>query len=1339
MTAPPVARFRPHRLGIVGLYEYADQEFAVEDGRLALRGRNTSGKSKALELLIPFVLDGDITPRKLDPFASSAKTMRWNLIECTDPYPERRATKRVGYVWAEFRVVDDDGSERFLTCGIGLEATRSADGVKDRWYFTTPLRVGADLELTRLVGDGGMQPVVRSDLVDQLRAGGALHDGPTAYKEALRAQLMPFATPELYEQMLEIIRQLRKPKLSDSLNVKGLSTMLSGALPAVDEALVRKLGDALEQLHELQRQHDELRDARGEVASLVSGESRSYARGVLAVRGERLKAAVGVYDRSRASARACEDGHAAAKEALAGAAATVGRVQTDHRRVTEEHLELVGSEAYKAVGLLEARAREHEQAQRRAARAGASATRLHDQLDVAGTLLAEEQAAALAAEEAVTAVLARLAALLSQVGLDCPVAERAALDALPGRMAVRAQDVQRASMLAATLASALEVMRAIADPLALAATRRDEAAVAAATCHSLLEDALECFDDGLQAWRLSLRELSIGDEQLERLAALAAQDGDPGALLTELAAGRVDELAGEQARVTSRRSTLSAELASAVARVGEIEERQDPEPPVLHPRRASRDGRPGAPLWAVCDFAADLPDEQRPLLEAALEDAGILDAWIAPDGSVHDADLTLIADGDLDTGGAGAGTRATLADMLVAAPGARSIDAAVVTRVLRSIALDGPVSVAPGRFRFGPLRGRAAKPVAEYIGAAARAALRERLLSQARAVVGGLEEELQRVDAELEQVAAAREQLARERRSLPDVAELRSALRAERRTADRLAAREEQLSELVVQRERYERDVSGARDALHAHAGSTRLPTDAAALRAAAEAIDRAGFECERTQQALLDAAGARCRVDAARRALGDAETAHREAADDLRAAQDDEASAAGRLAAAETTDGASVSELRARVAALRADIHRLDGARDGAEQAHRDAIGAAKDTERLAGEAVAQVAIAETERVAALDGVRRLGEHDLFTAAVGPHASPEDERLAATWPLTTALDRVRALPVLDANVDLSARARRLSDAVSRLGQKLVAFDMDAVSFTSDDLTLVEITRAGHRRTPSTMLSDLDGDLEHREQVLSARRREVLGKALLAEIAEHLRGRITTVRATVRARNEILRRCPTGAGRSVSLSWDVDEDAGAPAAVLALLGDRSTEHVAKAQRDALFAFLEQRIADARAGAADEASQTAIVDHLSVALDYRRWWRFTLHLHEPDGSVRKLTPRTQGLGSGGEQSVLMHLPLFATAAALYDLAPGAPRIVALDEAMDGIDPQTREQVFALLVELDLDWVMTSYDLNPCVATVPRVGFYELHRENAEWGVWAQHFVWDGQTTTEVVDG
>lgn len=367
------------------------------------------------------------------------------------------------------------------------------------------------------------------------------------------------------------------------------------------------------------------------------------------------------------------------------------------------------------------------------------------------------------------------------------------------------------------------------------------------------------------------------------------------------------------------------------------------------------------------------------------------------------------------------------------------------------------------------------------------------------------------------------------------------------------------------------------------------------------------------------------------------------------------------------------------------------------------------------------------------------LGRHDLFSAALGADA-PDDERGSDVWALTTALERIRTLPPLDVGADLGRRARRVSDAVSALQRSLVAFDMDASTVHADGITLIEVARDGRRTTPTAMVGELDGEIAHREQVLSAKRREVLGWALLGEIAEHLRQRVTEVRASVRARNETLRRCPTGAGRTVSLSWEPDEAAAAAVEVLELLGDRAAPNLGRREQEMLHAFLERQIAEARSGLEDGAAGTPrIADHLAVALDYRRWFRFTLHLHERDGSRRRLTACTQGLGSGGEQSVLMHLPLFATAAALYDLAPGAPRIVALDEALDGIDPQTREQVFALLVELDLDWIMTSYDLNPCVATVPQAGLYELHRDNAEWGVWAQHFIWDGRAVTEVVDG
>jgi hypothetical protein len=51
-----------------------------------------------------------------------------------------------------------------------------------------------------------------------------------------------------------------------------------------------------------------------------------------------------------------------------------------------------------------------------------------------------------------------------------------------------------------------------------------------------------------------------------------------------------------------------------------------------HPGSAT--SAPGAPLWKVTDFAPGLSDAERAGLEAALEAAGILDAWVTPEGNL---------------------------------------------------------------------------------------------------------------------------------------------------------------------------------------------------------------------------------------------------------------------------------------------------------------------------------------------------------------------------------------------------------------------------------------------------------------------------------------------------------------------------------------------------------------------------------------------------------------------------------------------------------------------------------------------------------------------------------
>src|SRR5689334_20542418 len=101
LTAHP-HRFRLHRAGISNIWQYDDQVFQFEDGRLLLRGKNGAGKSKALEILLPFLLDGDT--KRLDATGAGRTTFRWLMSEGA------AGVNRQGFAWLELRRVDEAGA-----------------------------------------------------------------------------------------------------------------------------------------------------------------------------------------------------------------------------------------------------------------------------------------------------------------------------------------------------------------------------------------------------------------------------------------------------------------------------------------------------------------------------------------------------------------------------------------------------------------------------------------------------------------------------------------------------------------------------------------------------------------------------------------------------------------------------------------------------------------------------------------------------------------------------------------------------------------------------------------------------------------------------------------------------------------------------------------------------------------------------------------------------------------------------------------------------------------------------------------------------------------------------
>ncbi len=104
------------RAGIANVYQYTDEVLRFGGGRLLLRGVNGSGKSTAMNMLLPFLLDADV--RRIDAAGDQAGVLRsWMLAG-------RDETRPTGYLWLEMARGADH-----LTFGCGIKANRNTGNV----------------------------------------------------------------------------------------------------------------------------------------------------------------------------------------------------------------------------------------------------------------------------------------------------------------------------------------------------------------------------------------------------------------------------------------------------------------------------------------------------------------------------------------------------------------------------------------------------------------------------------------------------------------------------------------------------------------------------------------------------------------------------------------------------------------------------------------------------------------------------------------------------------------------------------------------------------------------------------------------------------------------------------------------------------------------------------------------------------------------------------------------------------------------------------------------------------------------------------------------------------
>src|SRR5438067_9664159 len=133
-------------------------------------------------------------------------------------------------------------------------------------------------------------------------------------------------------------------------------------------------------------------------------------------------------------------------------------------------------------------------------------------------------------------------------------------------------------------------------------------------------------------------------------------------------------------------------------------------------------------------------------------------------------------------------------------------------------------------------------------------------------------------------------------------------------------------------------------------------------------------------------------------------------------------------------------------------------------------------------------------------------------------------------------------------------------------------------------------------------------EIEHRERLLNARERELIEEHLVNEIASHLQELIHDAEVQVNDMNEELRQRPTSTGMRLRFRWTPRPDGPAGLAEARARLMRQVHDAWSADdRGAVSAFLKAQIDAVRAANVNR----TWLEHLTEALDYRHWHRFTI--------------------------------------------------------------------------------------------------------------------------------
>lgn len=1332
-------QWKMHRLGFRNFWLYDKEDFVIEDGHLLLRGSNASGKSITTQSFIPFILDGNRSPERLDPFGSRDRKMDYYLLG------DGERDESTGYLFLEFKKKD---LNVYLTIGIGLRAQKGKN--MDFWGFCLcdGRRIGHDFELYEKLGRQ-MLPLSKQKLKNVIGDRENWAENSGAYKKLVNDRLYQFQDIRQFDQMIQLLINVRAPKLSKDFRPTLVKDILRNSLQVLSDDDLSAMVSTMERMDELTDTLQGYNDAL-KSAAIIRNEYTRYNQFVL---GRKGKAYSDACDKTQRQRNSLKD-----QQERLNLLSAERKAQT--QRKDDAHTAFIQAKGQRNAmgdGDLVQQQRKLEDERENAQRQKSQLDTGIQQLNGLENTISQKERQLRDLKQTLQEYEREIQSNLRQLDIINQILlmgdeHQTFIKSPANDQMLRTALRTRTRMLVQGLDSIRKLIQA-QDSYDQAAQALDHANAQQAKANAIVQSAQfqeqeerDHIIENFARWQQDCAELLLSEQDSLFIKQMLARYRAPSDWtviqnrLNEQFQTHSLKLNSEKFQIDTQLESLVKDTKEKEKELDEVRSRPDPIPPRREQTNALRiqltmNGIPHAAFYETVDFSDNLPQHTRDCLEAQLMDAGLLDALIVP-GEYHEQIQDLLEDYPDSFLIPGEPVADPITSLVPDPDSSLSPLAAVCLNSISQSDMNATTAIMPdGRFRNGIIQGRShGYDPAGYIGATARRANRERQIAQLEQQLRQLENQIKQVQQQKNIIMLRMEKLQFEWTQLPNTADLDCAIETlvdAQRLLDSAVAESRRCSEAEQQAKR----TLGIQNS-HCLDCCRTLPYERTEA-----AYEEAQAAAEEYSEQLNDIHNNYAYLQASHQRYDDIDA-------DLSVEYD-------RLAKQKNVNSASELNLKKiqavileietylsrpenidrarRIQELDAEIQRQDQAERDAEKqcikltADIDAVNA--DIQRH-NDQLRELILAEMElekyfkedlQLGLVDKVASINQTDPCTLA----------RQASS--LISATDRERSLEQVGEALRKNYSSH--NNELLRYQPKLeLVFEPSQYPGMLRQRFTITLQKDGREMSLYQFIASLQEDISLTESVLEENDRKLFEDILLETISHKLRRRINESQKWCEDMTALMGTLNTSMGLHFSLDWkpkkaDNAEELDTVKLVSLLNKDRML--LTKQDSEMVSGHFRAKVRTARQTAIEQGLPANYADLIRTVLDYRTWYEFHLY-YQRDGEVKKeLTNRAFSKFSGGEKAMAMYVPLFASVSAQYQKASkNCPKLLALDEAFAGVDDRNIGAMFELVGILDFDYIMNSQALWGCYSCVKNLNIVELHRPGNASFVTLLRYFWDG---------